>query len=102
MTMHNAFGYYPGPSYALSAYGRRIVLPRIQPAPSPRPDASRIEGGLVLNGEGTTGFVLANCSMSSYQSGEGGRRRALFKANLAISRVALPGQHFYRTPFWKN
>jgi type I restriction enzyme M protein len=47
--------------------------------------------------EGLAGFVLANGSMSSNQSGEGEIRRALIEADLVDCMVALPGQLFYST-----
>ena len=47
--------------------------------------------------DGFTGFVLANGSMSSNQSGEGDIRKALIEADLADCMVALPGQLFYST-----
>jgi len=43
------------------------------------------------------GFVLANGSMSSNQSGEGEIRRNLIEADLVDCMVALPGQLFYST-----
>ncbi len=43
------------------------------------------------------GFVLANGSMSSNQSGEGEIRQALIEADLVDCMVALPGQLFYST-----
>ena len=46
---------------------------------------------------GVAGFVLANGSMSSNQSGEGAIRRNLIEANLVDCMVALPGQLFYAT-----
>ena len=46
---------------------------------------------------GTAGFVLANGSMSSNQSGEGDIRRNLLEADLVDCMVALPGQLFYST-----
>ncbi|NTU81543.1 MAG: SAM-dependent DNA methyltransferase [Chloroflexales bacterium] len=46
---------------------------------------------------GLAGFVLANGSMSSNQSGEGDIRRALVEADLVDCMVALPGQLFYST-----
>ena len=46
---------------------------------------------------GAAGFVLANGSMSSAQSGEGEIRRALIEADLVDCMVALPGQLFYST-----
>ncbi len=46
---------------------------------------------------GLAGFVLANGSMSSNQSGEGDIRRALIEADLVDCMVALPGQLFYST-----
>ena len=46
---------------------------------------------------GMAGFVLANGSMSSNQSGEGEIRRALIEADLVDCMVALPGQLFYST-----
>jgi type I restriction enzyme M protein len=47
--------------------------------------------------QGMAGFVLANGSMSSNQSGEGEIRRALIEADLVDCMVALPGQLFYST-----
>jgi len=47
--------------------------------------------------QGMAGFVLANGSMSSNQSGEGEIRKALIKADLVDCMVALPGQLFYST-----
>jgi type I restriction enzyme M protein len=47
--------------------------------------------------QGMAGFVLANGSMSSNQSGEGDIRRALIDADLVDCMVALPGQLFYST-----
>ena len=46
---------------------------------------------------GTAGFVLANGSMSSSQSGEGQIRKSLIEADLVDCMVALPGQLFYST-----
>lgn len=46
---------------------------------------------------GVAGFVLANGSMSSQQSGEGEIRRALVEGDLVDCMVALPGQLFYST-----
>ncbi|HYI03223.1 N-6 DNA methylase [Hyalangium sp.] len=46
---------------------------------------------------GSAGFVLANGSMSSDQSGEGEIRRALIEGDLVDCIVALPGQLFYST-----
>lgn len=46
---------------------------------------------------GMAGFVLANGSMSSNQSGEGEIRKALIDADLVDCMVALPGQLFYST-----
>ena len=46
---------------------------------------------------GGAGFVLANGSMSSSQSGEGSIREGLIEANLVDCMVALPGQLFYST-----
>ena len=48
--------------------------------------------------KGMAGFVLANGSMSSNQSGEGEIRKNLIKAELVDCMVALPGQLFYSTP----
>src|SRR3989338_8939824 len=47
--------------------------------------------------DGFAGFVLANGSMSSNQSGEGDIRKALIDADLVDCMVALPGQLFYST-----
>ncbi len=46
---------------------------------------------------GVAGFVLANGSMSSNQSGEGEIRKNLIEADLIDCMVALPGQLFYST-----
>jgi len=46
---------------------------------------------------GTAGFVLANGSMSSNTSGEGGIRKAIIEADLVDCMVALPGQLFFST-----
>ena len=46
---------------------------------------------------GIAGFVLANGSMSSSQSGEGEIRKSLVEAGLVDCMVALPGQLFYST-----
>ena len=47
--------------------------------------------------KGVAGFVLANGSMSSNQSGEGEIRKSLIEAGLVDCMVALPGQLFYST-----
>ncbi len=47
--------------------------------------------------KGVAGFVLANGSMSSSQSGEGEIRKNLIEAELVDCMVALPGQLFYST-----
>jgi len=46
---------------------------------------------------GYAGFVLANGSMSSNQSGEGEIRQAIIEADLVDCMVAMPGQLFYST-----
>ncbi|MGI8424100.1 MAG: type I restriction-modification system subunit M, partial [Chloroflexota bacterium] len=46
---------------------------------------------------GVAGFVLANGSMSSNQSGEGDIRKNIIEADLVDCMVALPGQLFYST-----
>jgi len=46
---------------------------------------------------GLAGFVLANGSMSSNQSGEGEIRKNFIEADLVDCMVALPGQLFYST-----
>ncbi|OIO06733.1 MAG: N-6 DNA methylase [Elusimicrobia bacterium CG1_02_63_36] len=46
---------------------------------------------------GTAGFVLANGSMSSNQSGEGDIRKNIIEADLVDCMVALPSQLFYGT-----
>jgi type I restriction enzyme M protein len=46
---------------------------------------------------GVAGFVLANGSMSSNQSGEGEIRKNLIEAGLVDCMVALPGLLFYST-----
>ena len=50
-----------------------------------------------LSPTGTAGFVLANGSMSSNQSGEGEIRKAIVEADYVDCMVALPGQLFYST-----
>jgi len=50
-----------------------------------------------LSPNGTAGFVLANGSMSTQQSGEGEIRRRMVEADLVDCMVALPGQLFYST-----
>lgn len=50
-----------------------------------------------LSPTGMAGFVLANGSMSSGQSGEGEIRKAIVEADLVDCMVALPGQLFYST-----
>ncbi len=50
-----------------------------------------------LTPTGTAGFVLANGSMSSNQSGEGEIRKNIIEADLVDCMVALPGQLFYST-----
>ena len=50
-----------------------------------------------LTPTGLAGFVLANGSMSSNQSGEGEIRKAIIEADLVDCMVALPGQLFYST-----
>jgi len=47
---------------------------------------------------GIAGFVLANGSMSSNQSGEGEIRKAIIEADLVDCMIALLGQLFYTTP----
>jgi type I restriction enzyme M protein len=51
-----------------------------------------------LSPKGVAGFVLANGSLSSQQSGEGEIRKALVEADLVDCIVALPPQLFYSTP----
>jgi type I restriction enzyme M protein len=46
---------------------------------------------------GIAGFVLANGSMSSNQSGEGEIRKNMIEADLVDCMIALPGQLFYST-----
>jgi len=46
---------------------------------------------------GLAGFVLANGSMSSNQSGEGEIRKSIVEADLVDCMIALPGQLFYST-----
>ena len=50
-----------------------------------------------LSPGGVGGFVLANGSMSSSQSGEGQIRKSLIEADLVDCMVALPSQLFYST-----
>ncbi len=46
---------------------------------------------------GLAGFVLANGSMASNQSGEGEIRKKIIEADLVDCMVAMPGQLFYST-----
>lgn len=48
-----------------------------------------------LSPKGITGFVLANGSMSSNQSGEGEIRQKIVEADLVDCMIALPSQLFY-------
>lgn len=50
-----------------------------------------------LSPSGIAGYVLANGSMSSNQSGEGDIRKALVDKDLIDCMIALPGQLFYTT-----
>jgi type I restriction enzyme M protein len=50
-----------------------------------------------LTPAGITGFVLANGSMSSNQSGEGEIRKQIVEADLVDCMIALSGQLFYST-----
>lgn len=50
-----------------------------------------------LTPTGIAGFVLANGSMTSNQSGEGEIRKAIVDADLVDCMIALPGQLFYGT-----
>jgi len=50
-----------------------------------------------LSPTGTAGFVLANGSMSTSQSGEGEIRKNIVEADLVDCMVAMPGQLFYST-----
>ncbi|NDC89748.1 MAG: SAM-dependent DNA methyltransferase, partial [Bacteroidetes bacterium] len=50
-----------------------------------------------LSENGVAGFVLANGSMSSTQSGEGDIRRAMIEGDVVDCMIALPGQLFYST-----
>ncbi len=52
-------------------------------------------GQFDLAPNGIAGFVLANWSMSSNQSGEGEIRRKIVEADLVDCMIALPGQLFY-------
>lgn len=50
-----------------------------------------------LSNRGRAGIVLANGSMSSAQSGEGGIRKSMVKADIVECMAALPGQLFSNT-----
>ncbi|QQE10025.1 type I restriction-modification system subunit M [Planctomycetota bacterium] len=50
-----------------------------------------------LSENGTAGFVLANGSMSSDNSGEGDIRKKILENDLIDCMIALPGQLFYTT-----
>lgn len=51
-----------------------------------------------LSPTGIAGFVLANSSMSSSQSGEGEIRKNIIQADLVDCMIALPPQLFYGSP----
>jgi type I restriction enzyme M protein len=51
-----------------------------------------------LKPTGVAGFVMANGSMSSNQSGEGEIRKKIVEAGLVDCMIALPGQLFYTIP----
>ncbi|MEI7657704.1 MAG: class I SAM-dependent DNA methyltransferase [Phycisphaerae bacterium] len=50
-----------------------------------------------LSPTGTAGFVMANGSLSSNQSGEGDIRKAIVEADLVDCVISLPSQLFYTT-----
>lgn len=50
-----------------------------------------------LSPAGIAGFVMANGSMSTSTSGEGGIRRAMIEDDMIDCMIALPGQLFYTT-----
>ena len=50
-----------------------------------------------LSSSGIAGVVMANGSMSSMQSGEGGIRKAMVQQDAVDAIVALPGQLFFGT-----
>ncbi len=50
-----------------------------------------------LSPTGTTGFVMANGSMSSNTSGEGEIRKKIVEVDLVDCMIALPSQLFYNT-----
>lgn len=50
-----------------------------------------------LSPSGTAGFVMANGSLSSNQSGEGDIRKAIVEADLVDCVISLPSQLFYTT-----
>jgi type I restriction enzyme M protein len=50
-----------------------------------------------LSNTGTAGFVMANGSLSSNQSGEGAIRKSIIEADLIDCVVSLPSQLFYTT-----
>ncbi len=66
-------------------------------SPSLPRSAFRLRTLKCLAPHGMAGFVLANGSMSSNQSGEGDIRRALIEANLVDCTVLLFRQRFFRT-----
>ncbi len=50
-----------------------------------------------LSPKGIAGFVMANGSMSSNQSGEGDIRRSMIHGDMVDCMIAMPGQLFYTT-----
>jgi type I restriction enzyme M protein len=50
-----------------------------------------------LSPKGVAGFVLANGSMSSNQSGEGEIKQSIIEGDILDCMIALPGQLFYGT-----
>jgi type I restriction enzyme M protein len=71
---------------------RRMTVPIFPPS---QHSIARLIEPLLAGG--LAGFVLANGSMSSNQSGEGEIRKAIIEADLVDCMVALPGQLFYST-----
>lgn len=79
--------------------GRRHPIPaeKVSKCPTPLGSLSRVVAKISrsVDKDSMAGFVLANGSMSSNQSGEGDIRRALIEADFVDCMVALPGKLFY-------
>ena len=91
------------PPFNISQWGGERLVEDVRWKPFGTPPAGNANFAWVqhfihhLAPAGTAGFVLANGSMSSQQSGEGEIRKKIVEADLVDCIVACPGQLFYAT-----